>query len=370
LWFAKEEIKMRVYIDDALMCKGLRVLFIGPESLESNSAGLFRALRKLVHVIRLVNEEKFFPTVYNDIMLKGLRKVFKKSFVKEYNARILKEAEVLKPNVCLVFKGNMVMPQTLDTFKKKGIYTICFYPDLSLHTHGPFIPKCIPKYDFVFFVYSIHVKKVPEVFGQKNVAFLPHGFDPEVHKPWNPTEKDMEIFGADVTFIGSWSPKKERLLSKVAKFASKKGLVLKIWGNRWHNASDPALKSYIMGMSLEGDLYSLGISCSKIVLGLLSEGIGELPGAKITSRTFNIPGSGGFMLHERTDEVLDFYKENEEISCFSDEDELIEKIDYFLSHDEEREKIRLKGYQKALREHTWEKRAEKIIKTIKDNFML
>ena len=70
------------------------------------------------------------------------------------------------------------------------------------------------------------------------------------------------------------------------------------------------------------------------------------------------------MLHERTDEVLSFFEEGKEIACFSDEDELIDKINYYLLHDEEREKIRQSGHAQALREHTWENRADTIITLI------
>ena len=346
------------------MEKRLRIFFLGPEGLETDSAGLFRGFRRLGHLVRLVSEEKYIPEVNRSFALKIMRKIVRPLFAKEYNLRILREAEIFKPNLCVVFKGNMVMPDTLVSLKNNGCIVVNFYPDVSFFTHGPYIPKCIPLYHFVFSTKSFHLRMVPELFGQKNIAFLPHGFDPEVHKPWNPTEKDMKIFGADVAFIGSWSPKKERLLSKVAKFASKKGLVLKIWGNRWHNASDPTLKPYIMGMPLEGDLYALGINCVKIVLGLLLEAVGEFPGDKITSRTFNIPGSGGFMLHERTNEVLSFFEEWKEIACFGDEDELIDKINYYLLHDEEREKIQQAGHARALREHTWVKRAEEIIEQL------
>ena len=138
----------------------------------------------------------------------------------------------------------------------------------------------------------------------------------------------------------------------------------RIWGNRWQKAKDPNLTPYIIGMPLQGDLYSLGISCSKITLGLLSENVGEFPGDRITSRTFNIPGSGGFMLHERTDEVLNYFEEDNEITCFSEESELIDKIEYYLNNSEDRERIRINAYKKAIQEHTWDKRLERIMSTI------
>ena len=45
-------------------------------------------------------------------------------------------------------------------------------------------------------------------------------------------------------------------------------------------------------------------------------------------RTFEIPASGGFMLQERSNEVLEFFEEGKEIECFSSVKELKDKINF------------------------------------------
>ena len=67
------------------------------------------------------------------------------------------------------------------------------------------------------------------------------------------------------------------------------------------------------------------------------------------------------MLHERTDEVLNFFREGEEMACFASPDELADKTRYYLDHPDEREKIRLAGHQRATRDHSQELRAQKIL---------
>jgi spore maturation protein CgeB len=67
-----------------------------------------------------------------------------------------------------------------------------------------------------------------------------------------------------------------------------------------------------------------------------------------TSRTFEIPACGGFMLHERTDEVLNFFEEGAEIACFSDEVELVDKVRYYLTHESEREKMRRAAHERCV----------------------
>ena len=43
---------------------------------------------------------------------------------------------------------------------------------------------------------------------------------------------------------------------------------------------------------------------------------------------------------------------------------MIDKIKYYLEHNEEREAIARAGYERTLREHTYEKRFNEIFKTI------
>ena len=66
------------------------------------------------------------------------------------------------------------------------------------------------------------------------------------------------------------------------------------------------------------------------------------------------------MLHERSQDVLDFFKEGEEIDCFSTPDELKEKIHYYLVRDELRKKMAEKAFQKV-QSYTYLERAKKIL---------
>ncbi len=114
-----------------------------------------------------------------------------------------------------------------------------------------------------------------------------------------------------------------------------------------------------------GDLYALAINSSKINLGLLSEQVkGASSGDQITSRTFHIPASGGFLLHERTDEVSNYYIEDKEITCFGNKEELISKIRFYLEHESERMKIKMEGHKRALKDHSLDNRAKDLLKVI------
>jgi spore maturation protein CgeB len=59
---------------------------------------------------------------------------------------------------------------------------------------------------------------------------------------------------------------------------------------------------------------------------------------------------------EYVDEIEEFFEPDREIVCFSSRDELVDKSRYYLAHPDEREAIRIAGHERALRDHTWQKR--------------
>ena len=74
--------------------------------------------------------------------------------------------------------------------------------------------------------------------------------------------------------------------------------------------------------------------------------------------------SGAFYLLEYFEEIEQFFALDKEIVCFSDEDELVEKVRYYLAHDPAREKIRVAGRERALADHTWQKRFQQLFTTL------
>jgi len=88
------------------------------------------------------------------------------------------------------------------------------------------------------------------------------------------------------------------------------------------------------------------------------------PHPQIKGRHFEVPACGGFLLTEPAEDLYNFYEYEKEIVIFNNLAELIEKIIYYLNHEEERKRIAQAGYERTLREHTWEKRFSEIFDTI------
>ena len=81
-------------------------------------------------------------------------------------------------------------------------------------------------------------------------------------------------------------------------------------------------------------------------------------------RDFEAPMSRTCYLTGYTDEIAEFYELGKEIDTYRHSDELVDKVNYYLNHPSEAEKLREAGYQRALRDHTWKNRFEQLFKTI------
>jgi spore maturation protein CgeB len=77
---------------------------------------------------------------------------------------------------------------------------------------------------------------------------------------------------------------------------------------------------------------------------------------QIRLRDFEVPMSRGFYLVEYMEELEEFFRLGEEVVCYRNAGDLVEKIKYYLRHDGERERIRQAGYERCRRDHTWHRR--------------
>jgi spore maturation protein CgeB len=338
----------------------MKILCVGPQWRGSNAGALFRAFSRIGHLISVLDENYFINFSNSSKSVKLLDWIFRSWHIKEFNNAIIRECEIFKPDIVLVYKGAFVLPEMLSRLKRQSVTILNFYPDVSFHTHGNLLQKTLPLYDIIFTTKTFGVKDMAEQLGQQSGVFIPHGFDPDIHRPLTIEDGVLrESFSADVSFIGTWSRGKQTLLEALVKGVP--GLKLKIWGSQWEKAST-ILRPFCQGRPITGDLYAAAIGISTINLGLMSEQVlGASSGDLITSRTFHIPASGGFMLHQRSPEVGNYFVEDKEAVFFDGPNELVEKVKYYLNHVEKRNTIRMAGHHRALKQHSLDDRAKRIL---------
>lgn len=84
----------------------------------------------------------------------------------------------------------------------------------------------------------------------------------------------------------------------------------------------------------------------------------------LSLRVFDILGCGGFLLTNYQQELGDLYEIGKDVEVFTSKEELAEKAAYYLTHEEERQKIARNGYEKTRALHTYETRISQMIRII------
>ena len=81
----------------------------------------------------------------------------------------------------------------------------------------------------------------------------------------------------------------------------------------------------------------------------------------IPLRAFDVMGAGGFLLTNYQNDFLHFFTPDEDFVFYESKKDLMDKIEYYLKHDEERQEIAEKGHKKILEAHTYKHRVEEML---------
>ena len=81
-------------------------------------------------------------------------------------------------------------------------------------------------------------------------------------------------------------------------------------------------------------------------------------------RVFEVMSVGGFVLSNWQEEISELFVEDKEIVTYKTPEELIDKADYYLRHEDKRIRIGINGYQKVKENYTWEHRLDKMISIV------
>jgi len=97
---------------------------------------------------------------------------------------------------------------------------------------------------------------------------------------------------------------------------------------------------------------------SKINLNLSNSSVGGSD--QIKGRDFEVPGCGGFLITGAIEELREYYDVGREVVCYDSVTDLIDKVRYYLAHEQERQMIAENGYRRVIRDHTYEIRLTQV----------
>jgi len=153
-----------------------------------------------------------------------------------------------------------------------------------------------------------------------------------------------------VSFVGAAYGNRRRWVRGLAD----RGIAVECFGHGWPNGPVAAGE---IGRIVRESAISLNFGDS----GLHLQGLRLYRSRQIKARVFEVPGAGGFLLTQWADGLEHLYRDKEEIASFSDPDDLAAKIDHYLTHPAERDRVAQAGHQRTVREHTYTRRFERLL---------
>jgi len=240
--------------------------------------------------------------------------------------------------------GYTVSPNVLSEMAKCGVAIFNFCWDDKLYFRGKIMGGRWTGPAALASVVDLNLTNAPDscikyIVEGGLAMFWPEAAHPEMHKPYDVP------FEFDVSFVGGkygWRP---RFIQKLQKL----GIKVTCFGKDWENgplSDEEMVKLY---------------SRSRINIGF--SGVGHSRKLMcLKGRDFEVPMSGGLYLTQDNPELSLVYEVGEEILTYKNEKDCAEKIKWLLANPEEAAKIRKAGRKRALKDHTWEKRFEKVFR--------
>ena len=221
-----------------------------------------------------------------------------------------------------------ILESTLQTTRETGSIVIAWFWDDHFRFDN-YARLYIPSID-----YSITTD--PDAIDKYNLLgarclYSPGGCAGEHYKELDlPKKFDVSFVGSNVWGRNAYIQEIKRLGIEVATF-----------GSGWNSGKisfDQMLNTF---------------NSSKINLNF--SGVGSNGAKQLKGRIFEIAMCRGFLLTEYVPGVERFFVVDKEIACFETIEEAVEKIEYYLEHEREREAIAQAGRNRAIREYTWSK---------------
>jgi len=268
-----------------------------------------------------------------------LKRIFSKVIVYDYIERLLERGfkGINEELVELVKKEKpkyLVWPSvnyeflesTFDEIRKLGTKIVGLFFDDEFRFEN-YSKYWIPHLDFCVTNCEEVLEKYKE-FGAKVIhVFVCHNFPLDVD--W-----DNIKYKYEVSFVGTKTLERVKYINEIRK----RGIKVHLAGHGWS----------LQGKVPFEEMLEI-FQTSKINLNFSGTKENK-KGWK--GRLLEVINAGGFLLTEYRPGIEEFFEIDKEIVCFTNVEEMIEKIIYYLNHEEERKKIARAGWEKGKNKYT------------------
>jgi spore maturation protein CgeB len=319
------------------------VLLVRSAFGEIHELAWLRALRDLGIRVELFDTHSHIPA---NLVGRMEERYLLGPHIRRVNRMVVELARKMRPDVVHFYQGHHY---TAETVANVGQITFAS----GLHNDDPFgrpdrreyrlLLKALPKYD------GYHVNRECNLaeavtYGIKRVRVLMMYYIPWLHYPCSLTTREQKDFGSDVVFAGHMEPD---LRVECMSGVMRAGLKCRIFGGEaeWSSVLPRDLYESVRPIfHARGADYRRALCASKIGACFFSKWNRD----QYTTRSWEIPACGIFLLPERTPAMQAFYREGKEAEFFESPDEFIDKARFYVNNEGARRRIAAAGYTRVI----------------------
>lgn len=325
----------------------MKILFVGDLSSYARARQRYLAMKDLGHLVKGLSwvlpetelDLDYKPTLWQRIC----RKLGYPIDVVGLNKKLIPTIIEFQPDLLWIEKANTIFPAIyqdikLDFPKLKIVY----YSEDDIYirnNRSEYLKTSLPIFDIIYTTKLRNLKELPTLGAQKVVCIY-QAYDRNFHQSISLSPEEQKLWGADVGFVGFFeSDRAEQML-----FLAQQGIKVRVWGFNWQAWRNKHPNLLVEARPVLNQDFVKVLNATRINLNFLR----KVNRDRHTSRSLEIPACQGFMLAERTDEHLELFTEGKEAEFFDSPEELLQKVQYYLTHETERKSIARAGRERCL----------------------
>jgi spore maturation protein CgeB len=336
-----------------------RVLVLGRfgvESFESHIAETFAEMGHSTAVLHLGESDLRLPGVFGRRVQQALQLVDEVSegvpvFRRRQTRKIVASARQHAAELVVVGHDFLQPAQVAALKEATGAKVALWFPDhIARFGRAYFLHAA---YDTLFFKDTYIVRVLRGEYGLP-AFYLPQCCNPARHAL--PADQAVDPrFRCDIATAGHAHTARMALFRHLTDFD------VHIWGNPpplWMDTHKVA--PMLQGRFVADQEKALVFRSASIALN--TQYPSEICG--VNKRTFEIAAAGGFQLVTHRPGLEELFDDGRELVSYEGLDDMLEKIRYYLVHDELRQQIARAGRERALAQHTYALRLQLILDTV------
>ncbi|WP_246066770.1 CgeB family protein [Paenibacillus koleovorans] len=249
----------------------------------------------------------------------------------------------------------------VDALRELGIKTAAWFTDDPYYSDVT--GDLAPHYDYVF---TLEESCVPfyRDRGCAEAHFLPFGVNTAMYEPKRVTAS----YRYDIVFIGSAFWNRVAYFDRLAPYLrGKRVFIAGYWWDRLKHYSllaDRIRLGYWVSSEETASFYNgakIVINMHRAIDDESNRNSRRLPAQSVNPRSFEIGACGTLQLTDGRVGLPQAYEAGREIAVYGSPEELIERVEHYLNHEEERRETAYRSLHRTMEEHTYLSRVSRLL---------